>query len=507
MAEDVKSTAVAADGEDAVLRQFENQNKNYLSPKHYVAYILSGMGDTMWMTFSKKLFFFAKTFLGIKETTWGAAETVSMIADTVDNALSGLIIDRTRTRWGRVRPYIMLTLPIWVFASLSPWLLPSGLSDTKLFFAFLTFNYVASIANSFYNTSYQIILFNITPNPIERNRLIATDAYADLVGVWLPSLFPALVDFLPQLLPVETRSVFSGGAIFFVACVICFRTYGFFSLKERMPLSSRNEMQQMGLINTLKTIGTCRPMWVLLIKNFFGVGKGTGTMVEDFFWLNCMGRLTYGTIAGIFTGLPSYFVLPLAPKLTKKFGLRNLAAGSYMFCGLCYLILWIVGYKPFGADHFILNFIWVVIGLMFSGSLNSIQRYCSTALNGDLYDYVEWKSGVRNEATIAAAMEYFKILSNAASKMISAFAVGAIHYVPLFKNGINIPQTDPHMLAGIWAVFALAPAIGRILEGASLLFFNVHGRTREEMMIGLAKIRAAKVVDGGDAAQTTESAE
>ncbi|MBO5411316.1 MAG: hypothetical protein J6A60_08670, partial [Clostridia bacterium] len=83
MAEDVKSTAVAAENEDAVLRQFENQNKNYLSPKHYVAYILSGMGDTMWMTFSKKLFFFAKTFLGIKETTWGAAETVSMIADTV----------------------------------------------------------------------------------------------------------------------------------------------------------------------------------------------------------------------------------------------------------------------------------------------------------------------------------------------------------------------------------------------------------------------------------------
>lgn len=289
-----------------------------------------------------------------------------------------------------------------------------------------------------------------------------------------------------------------GGAFFFIACVVVFRTYGFFALKERMPLASRDEMKQMGLVETIKAVGTCRPMWVLLIKNFFAVGKGTGTMVEDFFWLNCMGKLSVGTVAGLFTGLPSYFVLPLAPKLTRKFGLRNLAAGSYMFCGACYFIMWLVGYKPFGEDHFILNVVWIVIALTFCGSLNSIQRYCSTALNGDLYDYVEWKSGVRNEATITAATEYFKVLSNLAAKIISAAAIGAIHYKPLFDvNGINIPQTDPSMLAGIWTVFALAPAIGRFMKGVTLLFFNVHGKTRDTMMYELAKIRAAKVLDTG----------
>lgn len=492
LAEDIRT--VSADGTDAVLRQYENQKKSYLSPKHYVAYILSGMGDTMWMTFSKKLFFFATQFLGISALTWGWAETASFIADTVDNAVSGLIIDRTRTRWGRVRPYIVLTLPFWVIGSLTHWVLPSGMSQPSLFVTFLIFNYIGSIARSFYDTSYQIILFNITPNPIERNRLIATDAYADLVGVWIPSLFSGVVvDFLPQIIGVGSRSVYTGGAIVFTICVIIFRTYGFFSLKERMPLSSREEMKKMSLGQTIKIIGTCRPMWALLAKNFFGVGKGTGTMVEDFFWLNCMGRLSYGTIAGLFTGLPSYFVLPFAPKLTKKFGLRNLAVGSYMFCGISYFIMWIVGYKPFGEDKFVLNLIWIIFALTVCGSLNSIQRYCGKALDGDLYDYVEWKSGIRNEATITAAMSYFKLISDAAAKMISAAAIAAIHYVPnIDANGIQIPQTDPGMLAGIWTVFALAPAIGRFMKGVSLMFFNVHGETRETMMLELAKIRATK---------------
>ncbi|MBQ3046025.1 MAG: MFS transporter [Clostridia bacterium] len=493
MAENTKAVSEQTADSEKIQRHLDQQNKQYLSPKHYVAYILSGFGDTNWNSFvNKEAFYFANVFLGVSAKTWTLASTVSGILDSIDNALSGLIIDRTRTRWGRVRPYLLLTLPFWFFSAFTQWILPSGLPQSTLFVLFFLFNYVGSIANSFYNTSYQTILYNITPNVSERNRLIATDAYADLLGVWLPSLFPVFVDFLN----IPTRYVYIGGAVFFIACVLIFRTFGFFTLRERMPLASRDEMKQMGLIQTFKTVGTCRPMWVLIIKNFFAVGKQTGEKVQNFFWINCMGKLSLSSISGLFTGLPSYFVLPLAPKLTKKFGLRNLAAGSYMFCGICYFIMWCVGYQPFGKDKLILNFIWIVFALTCCGAVNSIQRYCSTALNGDLYDYVEWKSGVRNEATITAAMGYMTMISSAVANILGGVIIDSIHFVQLKDiTGKVIPQTDEAMLAGIWAVFALAPAIGRFMKGVTLLFFNVHGKTRETMMYELAKIRAAKTLD------------
>ena len=493
LAENTKAVSEQTADSEKIQRHLDQQNKQYLSPKHYVTYILSGFGDTNWNSFvNKEAFYFANVFLGVSAKTWTLASTVSGILDSIDNALSGLIIDRTRTRWGRVRPYLLLTLPFWFFSAFTQWILPSGLPQSTLFVLFFLFNYVGSIANSFYNTSYQTILYNITPNVSERNRLIATDAYADLLGVWLPSLFPVFVDFLN----IPTRYVYIGGAVFFIACVLIFRTFGFFTLRERMPLASRDEMKQMGLIQTFKTVGTCRPMWVLIIKNFFAVGKQTGEKVQNFFWINCMGKLSLSSISGLFTGLPSYFVLPLAPKLTKKFGLRNLAAGSYMFCGICYFIMWCVGYQPFGKDKLILNFIWIVFALTCCGAVNSIQRYCSTALNGDLYDYVEWKSGVRNEATITAAMGYMTMISSAVANILGGVIIDSIHFVQLKDiTGKVIPQTDEAMLAGIWAVFALAPAIGRFMKGVTLLFFNVHGKTRETMMYELAKIRAAKTLD------------
>lgn len=488
--------------EEALERQLKYQSKNYLAPKEMAAYIISGFGDKNWDTFNgANSFFFNTTFLRANPVTLSLASTVCGILDTFDNAISGPIIDRTRTRWGRVRPYLILTLPLWLIATLAPWILPGGMSQTSIFAIFAIIYYIGSIAGSFYNPAYTAILFNLTPNINERNKLIATDAYVDLTGVWLPSIFPFFVDYLPRNIP--TRYIYMGGAFVFIACVIAFRIYGFFTLKERVPLSSREEMKKVSVWRSVKQVSSCRPMWVLLIKNFFGLGKAVGNSVQNYFWLNCTGKLSNGAIVGLFTGLPSYFVLPFATRLTKKIGLRNLAVLSYGYCGAVYFIMYIVGYHP--TKSTIVNLVWLVFMLTMAGALNSIQRYCSTALQGDMYDYVEWKTGIRNEGMMTAAMGYIGLITNNISTILSGLIIAAIRYQPLLNaHGVVVPQTDERMLRAIWMVFTLAPAIGRGMKAVTLMFFNVHGKVKEEMIVGLAKQRAAKVIDTG-AADTEKS--
>ena len=191
-----KKTAVQ---DTKVQKQLEQQNKNYLSPKDYVAYVLSGTGDKNWESFSgANMDFFNRTMVGASAATLSAASVICTFADTFDNAISGPILDRTRTRWGRVRPYLILTLPLWFISAFTPWVLPAGLSQIAYLIIYAIINYIGSIANSFYTPAYSALLYNLTPNVQERNRLIATDTYVDLLGVWLPYLFPFFVDFLPQ---------------------------------------------------------------------------------------------------------------------------------------------------------------------------------------------------------------------------------------------------------------------------------------------------------------------
>ncbi len=480
-------------------KQLSQQNKYYLSPKEMASYILSGVGDKNWETFSgANSDFYYRTIIGADAATLSMASVICTFADTFDNAISGPILDRTRTRWGRVRPYLVLTLPLWLIANFLPYLLPSGIPQIGYLIIFTILNYIGSIANSFYNPAYSALLFNLTPNVNERNRLIAADTYVDLLGTWIPSLFPFLIDFLPDTVP--RRAIYIGGTAFFVALVVIFRIFGFFTLKERVPLASRQQMNDVSVWKSVKMIASCQPMWILLIKGFLEVGRGIASRVQNDFWLNCYGKVSYSTITSLFTGLPSYFVLPLAPKLTRKIGLKNVGALSYGICSVSYIVMWLIGYAPFGDGHLILNLIYITIMLTFAGSFNSVQRYATTALTGDMYDYVEWKTGIRNEGMISAAMGYINLVVNQVSTLISGGLITALGIRSKYMGGKLVRQTDPKMLRNIWAMFALVIGIGRGLEAIILLFFKVHGKVREQMMHDLAVTRASKVVDTGDEA-------
>ena len=168
-----------------------------------------------------------------------------------------------------------------------------------------------------------------------------------------------------------------------------------------------------------------------------------------------------------------------------------------------FVIMYFVGYKP--TDNHIVNLVIIVIFLTLAGAMNSVQRYCGTALQGDMYDYVEWKTGIRYEGMMSAAMGYITLITNIISTILSGIIIAAIKYEPLMNSyGVVIPQTDPDMLQASWTVFTLAPAIGRIGKAVSLSFFNVDGKVREEMMEDLAVSRASKLKSRTDDTAETE---
>ena len=71
-----------------------------------------------------------------------------------------------------------------------------------------------------------------------------------------------------------------------------------------------------------------------------------------------------------------------------------------------------------------------------------------------------------------------------------------INYVPLTDSlGNAVPQTDPSILNGIWAVFCLLPGFARLGFGLSYIFYPIHGRLKDEMTVGLSEIRAKRLLE------------
>ena len=478
-------------------KYFDKQHRRFLRPKEIAAFVLTSYAtkNLSQYTDTWKQYFLIN-YTGLTGAAVALMNTVTSIWDALDDPLSGIIIDRCRTRWGRLRPFLIIPMPVWAICTmlffLVPYTLPFGAPRTTYAIVISVLN---SIGWSYYN-AWQILLYNITPNLDERNNLITIQKFVELFGVWIPSLVPIAIDFVPKYTGATQEGLYGGFAAFFIILLVICSVFAFRNIKERVPIASKEDMAEVSIWQSFKYVIKNRPLFVLMLSNFFAGVKGISGSNESLFWLNCTGRLTNGTICGLFTGLPNYIVTPLAPKLIKRFGARNCAIVAGAFGGVAYTTLFLVGYKPFGGEGFsAANFAWVVLMLTISGLPNCVMNVCGPVLTGDMYDYLEWKSGVRNEGLVNAVSGYVTKLSGTAIGALTGIVIEWIHYSPL-KDAMGnvIPQTDPTMLRGIFAIFCLAPAIARMGYGLSMFLFNVHGKFREKMLEELNIKRTTKTL-------------
>lgn len=483
--------------------------KRYLSPKEIAAYVLVNFGQKNLSQFTSAYKeFFMIQFLKLNTTAYAYINLFASVYDALDDTISGLIIDRTRTRWGRIRPFFIIPLPLWVVGSIMMFSAPDISSKGKIIWAAIAI-VINGLGMSYFG-AWNLMIYNITPNNDERNNLITTSKFFELFGVWLPSLVPILVQFLPKLNPsINMQSVYTGFAYFMVVISAGFAIFGFFNMRERVPLQSRDEMNETSVLESIKQIFTNRPLFAIILSDFFNNFKAVGGSSEQYFWLNNSGNIANQTICGLFTGIPNYLMVPFAAKLVKKFGSRTTAIMAGVFGGVAYTLLFIIGYHPFGQtfkDGYVFNLIWVIFALTVCGLPNKVIQVVNPILSAETFDYMEWKHGLRNEALVTTVQGYFTKLATSITGWLSGMVLTWINYVPLTDSlGNAIPQTDPKILNGIWAVFCILPAIARGFYGLSFIIYPIHGNMKNQMIAELADIRADRLAQQ-DAAQKAAAA-
>ena len=483
------------------IKKASAQNRRYLRPREMFAFLLTSFGQKNLNQFINAYRqFFMISFLGLSGSAYGSIIMFESIYDALDDTLSGLIVDRTRTRWGKLRPYLIITTPVWGLAILMMFSTPAFLTTTTFKVIWAVVAILAhNLGMSYFNT-FNILLYNVTPNINERNNLIAAQKFMELFGTWIPSFLPFFIDFLPDLTnnSVGQEDVYLGFAFIMVVISAGTAIYGFFVLRERVPLASKEQIKSVSIWESFKIAFKNRPMLVLQLNYFFNGFKSVGSSSEVFFWTHNAGKQSYATIAGLFTGIPNYFIVPLAPKIIRKIGARNAGVLAGLFGGVAYTVLWLIGYKPFGewdsARNIILNMICITLMLTICGLPNQLINVVGAVLQGDVYDYGEWKYGVRNEALIATVSGYFQKLANAVTGLLSGVVITWVGYeahTDVFGNVVR--ETDVTVLDGFWILFCLLPAFARFMYGVSLLFFNVRGEFKRQMLQDLEERRAEKI--------------
>ena len=506
MAEKVEAEVIEEVSEEQINSSLKE--KRYLRPKEMISYCLVALSqrniDEFVNSFRQK---FAIDNLGLDPTVYANIQLGASIYDALDDTISGLVIDRTRTRWGRIKPYLILPIPLLAIGLYMLFNIPSlGAMGTTVYYIAATVLY--GLGMSYFGAWY-LIMYNDTPNIKERNTLITVSEFAKNFGAWATSLLALPLDFMPKL-GVSQNSVYKYFSLFCVIICTCACLFGFKNMRERIPLASREEMNEVGFVESFKQLLKNPQMFIYILANFFNSFKSVGSANEKFFWAHCTGKMSFSTLVSLFTGLPNFVMAPIAGKWVNKFGAKKTIVAAALFGGAAYTTMWLVGYHPFSAvfdDKVALNLIWIGFALTVCGLPNKVISVCLASLLGDVFDYSEWKNGIRNEALVSTISGYFGKLGNSINQWLSAMVLTWIGYEAARDaaeaiGGVGARVTDAHVQSGLWLIFAMAPAAARFLTGIAFMFFKIDGEFKVKMLADLKERRQAAI----DELETKEAA-
>ena len=385
--------------------------------------------------------------------------------DVVTNLIMGQIIERTRSRQGKVRPWILISAPLVSITGILLYTIPRASLMVQVIWVAVSYNLYFAFAFTMYNMSQMLVMPLSTRNTKQRDglTLFLSMGQSMIPGSFVYLIFPMFA--LPWLGVSPERWAFIMSIVSIFAIPGMLLQYYF--TKERVTDAGRAvEVKTVGILTQLKTCLTDRywllffGMWFLyqFQQNLYGTSAafysnwvlGTYNDGRTLTLLNGIGQAPLG--------LGVFLLWPLA----KKFGKRKIMIiGMALAAVTCIPIAFMP--KNMGA----------VLGTLFFKSFGMLPTYLFMAFMAEALDHIEWKNGFRCDG-ISATMNS-TMITFMGGLTTSLFNLGLTRtgYVPPAADGTWIAQSVASQNFFVFC-FTVVPAICLFIISFLNCFFNVE---------------------------------
>ncbi|MGC4074106.1 MAG: glycoside-pentoside-hexuronide (GPH):cation symporter [Nibricoccus sp.] len=416
-------------------------------------------------------YFYANVY-GLSALAAGWIVAVARGVDAIDAPVWGMIFDRTRSKWGRHRPWFLwLAAPFAIFAVLT-FVTPDLSYGAKIAYAAVTYIAV-NILYTGINTPVTSILSSLTADPRERVTLTTFRMFGSKLGV-------AVVN----LTGIELARTVGGGderkgfmivlPVFAVIACVMF-LLAFRNLKEVVPVDEKPQP----LAGGFRALRGNWPWIIIFISSFlFWIGFIARVTAAPFFFEEVLGRSDLMKRAALldFISLATAFLLPwLCQKISKSsawiIGLAGMVVGQL-----------IVAYGVQSG----LSAAWIMwgwaVGFLFSGMAMAMPF----SILSESVDYGEWKTGVRAAGLLTAVGAAFCLKAGAGlGGAMPLWIMGAAGWVA--KQPLTEAGSNAIVFGAVWL-----PALTLALAIVPVLFYYKFERMEPQIRADLERRRAAK---------------
>lgn len=427
-----------------------------------------GSGDfalnLFWQGTGFYLFFYFTDVVGLPNVVAGTVFAVGGLWDAVTDPAMGYVAERTKSRWGRYRPYLL-------FGSV-----PLGLSLILLFSlpaleGSTTSWVVALLALILFRTCYTVVSIpystlgaRMTTNSDERTRLSAIRMYcAFLGGVSVIGVAALLQSYYPDGQAFKYLGIFCAIA----GTIVLFLCFSYTA--QRVPRDT-NTSHALSFGQLISSLSQNKPFLVLLIGIVF-VSAATTVVTTTVLYIfeHVFGDRMMGNNAIlIMTGAP-LITIPIWSALALRFGKKAAWATGCVVSIVGFLSLY---WTPSSSIVFaMISYCIITLGL----SSFSVLFW---SMLPDTIEYGEYMTGVRNESTIIGFVSSAQKLALATSVFLLGLMLDAVGY------SAGVEQSDV-VVDGLLMVVCLTPCFALFAALISIMFYPITARSHGEMVLAL----------------------
>ena len=415
---------------------------------------------------------------------------LSKIFDAITNIIMGQIIERTKTRQGKARPWLLMSAPLLLISGILAYAVPRASETIQAIWIIFSYNFYYSIAYTMYYMSHTMMVPLSTRNIKQRDgvAMLSNMALNIIPGMFVAMLFPMLV--IPAL-GVDQTKWLKMISIFSVIAFPCVMLEYFFT-KERITEESKDlddGTKQISISQQLKACLSSR-YWVLIIITQIIIQIVTNIQNTSLIYYCNWVLGTYNdgstqTIVSAVGNAPLGFGILLMWPLVKKFGKRKV-----MLIGLVVAIL--------GTGLFMLNpaSMGSVLGSLMIRAFGALPiTYITMSMLADAMDHVEWKSGFRVDGlTMSLYTIIFTVAAGLAQGLFN-LGLNAFGYVPPAADGSWIEQTQTvknYFVFGYQGLYGIAMIVLIVL----FWFFDVEKHLPQIQADIVARYKAEAAAKG-----------
>lgn len=401
-----------------------------------------------------------------------ALPLISKILDSVSAMLIGQLIEKTSTKQGKARPWLLISAPLILISGILIVSVPETAGDLlKAVWVAISYNLYYSVAYQIYNTSHNLMMPLSTSNSADRDK---NAIFTNVGSIFIPGSVVAII-FPMVLLPIMGVSarmwllVFSCLSVIASPCILI----EYYFTRERVTENYNKKKidRTLSVARQIKAVFSSK-YFVILALNALISGMFTGMATISklyycrFVLADYVGGDTIYTIYNAVGQMPIGFGVLFIVPLIKKFGKRN----SVLFGSIISVVgLSVALFSPKDLTT-------VIIGMLIYAFGYIPSTYMTTAMLADTLDHIEYKSGVRVDGF---AISFYAVIGTIAAgigQSIFNMSLTQTGYLPPVDNGLPFVQSDEvkNML--------IFMAIGANLIGVSItLILMLFYRLDKEM--------------------------